>query len=294
MHWKGLMTALVTPLREDRFDEEAFDRLVERQLEAGVSGLVPCGTTGEAATLTTSEWEAVVGRCVDRARGRAAVVAGVGSNSTRATVANARRAERLGVQGVLVVTPYYNKPTQEGLYRHFREVAEAVSVDVCLYNVPGRTGVSLHPDTVARLAEIPNIAAIKEASGDMKVATEIRLRTDAIALYSGDDFTALPFVAQGGAGVISVVSNLVPDLMRELVDAADVGALEHARSVHLRLYPLIQALFVETNPIPVKSALAMAGFMLEEFRPPLHPLSPPHRATMLEILATFGLRGNRS
>ncbi len=289
MRMKGLMTALVTPLKDNQVDRPALERLIDRQLEAGVAGLVPCGTTGEAATLSEAERDDVVACCVDRVAGRIPILVGVGTNDTRTTVANAKRAQDLGADGVLVVTPPYNKPTQEGLFRHFASVAEAVTVDVCLYNVPGRTGVSLLPDTVARLAEIPNITAIKEASGDMKVASEILLRTIKVSLLSGDDFTVLPFMALGGKGAISVTSNIVPELMREIVDAAAAGALDHARSVHFRLYPLMRALFLESNPIPVKSALAMMGLVEEAFRLPLHPLSPRHREPLRRILNALRL-----
>ncbi len=289
MRMEGLMTALVTPLREGSVDRVALGGLVKRQLEAGVAGLVPCGTTGEAATLSNAERDEVVYCCVSETSGRIPVLVGVGTNDTRSTINHARRAETLGADGVLVVTPYYNKPTQEGLYQHFLAVAEAVSIDVCLYNVPGRTGVSLHPDTVARLAEVPNITGIKEASGNMRAVSEILLRTDALTLLSGDDFTVLPFMALGGQGAISVVSNLVPELMRELVDTAAAGALDQARAVHQRLYPLMQALFLESNPIPVKSALAMIGLVQEEFRMPLHPLSAVHRDTLRRALASLGL-----
>ncbi len=289
MRMKGLMTALVTPLKGDKVDRPALERLIDRQLEAGVAGLVPCGTTGEAATLSSDERDEVVTCCVERVQGRIPILVGVGTNDTRTTVVNARRAEALGADGVLVVTPPYNKPTQEGLYRHFASVAEAVGIDVCLYNVPGRTGVSLHPDTVARLAELPNITGLKEASGDMKTASEILLRTSKVSLLSGDDFTVLPFMALGGKGAISVVANVVPASMRDLVDAAATGALERARSVHFRLYPLMRALFLESNPIPVKSALAMMGLIEEAFRLPLHPLSPGHRDTMRRVLHALRL-----
>lgn len=290
MRMKGLMTALVTPMRDDRVDEPAFRDLIEAQIQAGVDALVPCGTTGEAVTLTLEEREQVIALAVETARGRVPVMAGVGSNDTRTTVEAARRAEALGASAVLVVTPYYNKPTQEGMYRHFRAVAESISIDVCLYNVPGRTGVSLEAATLARLAGVPNITAIKEATGNLMVQSEMMLAAgERISMLSGDDFTTLAFIAQGGQGVISVASNIVPELMGELVRGVAAGDLEHVRKVHFRLYPLFKALFLESNPIPVKTALAMMGRMTGEMRLPLYPMSEANQKVLRAAMEPLGL-----
>ncbi len=295
MRMMGLMTALVTPFRDDRVDESALRALVKHQIRGGVEVLVPCGTTGESVTLSLEERRQVIALTLEAADGLVPVVAGVGSNDTRATIEAARQAEALGAAGVLVVTPYYNKPTQEGLFRHFCAVAEAISIEVCLYNVPGRTGVHLEPATVERLTAVSNITAIKEATGNMMVASEILLRCgDRIALLSGDDFTALPFLALGGRGVISVASNVVPDRMSDLVMAGMAGAFESARRIHLELYPLFQALFVESNPIPVKAALAMMGMMSGELRLPLCDGREEHRAQLRTVLAHLGLLGSQA
>lgn len=291
MTFSGILTALVTPFAPDgALDEAAFRALVRRQLDAGVDGLVPCGTTGEAPTLELSEHAEVIRWCVDEARGRVPVMAGIGSNHTATAIATAKVAEEAGAAGVLATVPYYNKPTQEGLYRHFRAIAEAVGVEVCLYNVPGRTSVHMEPATVARLAEVDSITCIKEATGDMAVATEIRrLCGSRIALLSGDDFTTLPFMAVGGVGCISVASNLVPARMRALVRAAAAGRLSEARERHEALFPLFAALFLETNPIPVKTALAELGLVSDAFRLPLCPMGTEVRGRLRAVLLEQGL-----
>ena len=293
MTFQGLLTALVTPFRDGALDEAAYRALARRQLDGGVSGLVPCGTTGEAPTLTVDEHVEVVRWAVEEAAGRVPVLAGIGSNNTAAAISTARRVRALGAQGVLATAPYYNKPTQEGLYRHFRAIAEAVpDTEVCLYDVPGRTSVHIQPTTVARLAEIDNITALKDATGDMTNAAEVlRLCGDRIALLSGDDFTTFPLIALGGAGCISVASNVTPDRMAALIRAARAGDLETARRAHLALMPLFRVLFVETNPLPVKAALAAMGHLAEELRLPLCPMSDAGRATLLAELREQGLLG---
>lgn len=287
MLMRGTMTALVTPLRNDAVDVPALQRLVESQIAGGVTGLIPVGTTGEAVTLSEAERDQVIAITVETAAGRASVMAGVGSNDTRATIDAARRANNLGADGLLVVTPYYNKPTQEGLYRHFSAVADATDLDVCLYNVPGRTGVNLEPATVERLMANANIKAIKEATANLMIASELFLRCgERLSILSGDDFTALGLIAQGATGVISVASNVVPRDMNALVQAALEGRLEEARRIHYRLYPLFQVLFVESNPIPVKAALALMGELSEERRLPLCPMGEAtHRRLVAELQA---------
>ncbi|MCB9663684.1 MAG: 4-hydroxy-tetrahydrodipicolinate synthase [Alphaproteobacteria bacterium] len=291
MTFQGVLTALITPFTSRGVDEPALRALVDAQIAGGVSGLVPCGTTGEAPTLDLEEHAEVIRITVDQAAGRVPVMAGIGSNDTRVAVLNAQRAAEAGVAGVLATAPYYNKPTQEGLYRHFRAIAEATDVEVCVYNVPGRTSVNVLPATIARLAEVDGITCVKEATGDLAVASEILVRCgDRLALLSGDDFTTLPFVALGGVGCISVASNVVPDRMAALVAAARAARLDEARALHLGLYPLFRVLFAETNPLPVKTALALMGRCEERFRLPLCEMSEEPRARLAEELGRQGLR----
>jgi 4-hydroxy-tetrahydrodipicolinate synthase len=286
MTFHGLLTALVTPFDDGVVDEACFRALVRRQVAGGVSGLVPCGTTGEAPTLTVDEHVDVVRWTMDEANGHVPVMAGIGSNSTATAIATAKRVEKLGVEGVLATAPYYNKPTQEGLYQHFKAIAEAVGIEVCLYDVPGRSVVHIEPATVARLSKIENITALKDATGDMSNAIDVRRRCgEQIALLSGDDFTTLPFLALGGDGVISVASNVVPEAMTALVSAVRSGRLEDARSASEALFPLFQALFLESNPIPVKAAMAQLGLLKDELRLPLTSMSSGPRAVLLETLA---------
>jgi 4-hydroxy-tetrahydrodipicolinate synthase len=290
--FSGSMTALVTPIRDGEFDEQAFRELIEFQIGAGTDGLVPCGTTGESATLSHEEHDRVVEVCVAAAAGRVPVIAGAGSNSTREALRLTRHAKEAGADGALLITPYYNKPTQEGLYRHFAHVAERVDIPIVLYNVPGRTGVNLLPETVERLAEIPNIVAIKEATADLRQAGRIiELCADRITVISGDDFTVLPLLSIGGKGVISVVSNVAPALMARLVDAFAAGDLAAAREAHYRLLPLSEAMFIETNPIPVKTALGLMGKIAPEFRLPMCPLSEKNHERLAAVLRTAGLIG---
>ncbi len=290
MRFQGLMTALVTPFSGGRLDEGAFRRLVRRQIDHGVEGLVPCGTTGEAPTLSAEEHDAVVRWTIEEARGEVPVMAGIGSNNTAQAVQNAVRMQGLGVDGVLATAPYYNKPPQAGLLRHFAAIAEAVSVQVCLYDVPGRSVIHVAPDTVAALAEIENITCLKDATGDMANATAVRrLCGPSFSMLSGDDFTTLAFLAQGGDGVISVASNVVPSEMRLLTDAARRGDLKQAQAASERLLPLFDNLFVESNPIPVKAALAALGLCEDELRLPLVPMSDGARAGLVETLRELGV-----
>jgi 4-hydroxy-tetrahydrodipicolinate synthase len=288
----GSMTALVTPMRDGEFDERAFRELIEFQIAEGTDGLVPCGTTGESPTLSHEEHDRVVDVCVQAVRGRVPVIAGAGSNSTREALRLTRHAREAGASAALLITPYYNKPTQEGLYRHYAHIAERVDIPIVLYNVPGRTGVNLLPETVARLASIPNIVAIKEATADLRQASRIiELCGDSITVISGDDFTVLPMLSVGGKGVISVVSNVAPALMARLCDSFSAGDLAEARTAHYRLFPLSEAMFIETNPIPVKTALGIMGRIVPEFRLPLCPMGEKNRERLEAVLRTAGLVG---
>lgn len=292
----GVFTALVTPFRDGAVDMPAFEALVERQIEAGVAGLVPVGTTGEAATLDAEEAELVIRRTVEIAAGRVMVIAGTGSNNTRRTVEATRRAERLGVDGALVVTPYYNKPSQDGLVDHYATVAAATSLPIMLYSVPGRCGVEIAPETAARIAgRCPNVVAIKEAGGRAERVSLLRRACGPdIAIHSGDDGLTLPFLALGACGVTSVVSNLAPREMVEMVAAWRAGRFSQALALHEALLGLMEALFVEGNPAPVKAALAMNGLMTPDLRPPLAPLTPASRAVLDDALRAFRGRNSRT
>lgn len=271
----GIFTALVSPMKAGQIDMPAFEAHLDRQLEAGVNGVSPIGTTGEASTLTDWETETLIKATVGRAKGRAFIMVGAGANSTRVAIEKARRAADLGADGVLVVVPYYNKPTQAGLKDHFALVAQAVSIPVMLYNVPGRTGVDLSVDSCAELfKEIPNIVAIKEASGRIERITELRLACgDDIAIMTGDDNLSWPALAVGADGVFSVASNVVPTEMLELYKNWKNGSGKDGLANYRKLYKLLEGLFIESNPVPVKAALAQRGFMQADVRAPLVPLS---------------------
>jgi 4-hydroxy-tetrahydrodipicolinate synthase len=290
--FEGALTALVTPMKAgDRgeLDLPALSRLVEEQIAAGVHGLVAVGTTGESATLGMAEHVAVIRHVVEVVAGRVPVIAGAGANSTAEAIELSRGSEDAGADGLLHVTPYYNKPTQEGLYRHYAAIAAATRLPIVLYNVPGRTACDLAPATVERLAELPQVVAIKEAS-DVKRAAELITRVgDRIAVLAGDDVTALPIIALGGRGVISVASNVVPKQMAELANAAMAGDLERARAIQVDLTPLFGLLFAEPNPIPVKAALEILGRIESGIRLPLCPCTPALRARLAELLAQKGI-----
>ncbi|MBX3250105.1 MAG: 4-hydroxy-tetrahydrodipicolinate synthase [Myxococcales bacterium] len=270
MRLRGAFTALVTPFRAGDVDLDALRALVERQIVGGVQGLVPCGTTGESATLDPGEHAAVVGAVVEQARGRVPVLAGVGTSDTRRTVALAERARGLGVDGLLVACPAYNRPTQAGLEAHFRALAAAVPLPTMLYDVPARTGVALELETLARLADVPSIVALKEASGNVVRAQRVLARLgERFDVFAGDDALALSIMALGGAGVVSVTANLLPDAVARVADAMRAGDLPSARAAHLRLLPLHEAMFVETNPGPIKAMMADAKLLHPEVRLPL-------------------------
>jgi 4-hydroxy-tetrahydrodipicolinate synthase len=294
---RGCATALVTPFTSDgEVDALRFRSLIERQIAGGVSLLVPCGTTGESATMTEEEDREVIKLCVETARGRARVIAGTGSNSTAAAVEYSRAARDLGADALLVVAPFYNKPTQAGLFEHFRTIAEAVSdLPIVLYNVPGRTSSNIAAATTLKLArEVENIAAIKEASGDLsQIMAILRERPDGFRVLSGDDAVTLPLIALGADGVVSVVSNETPDLMSQLVNFALDGEWERARELQYRLLPLMEVNFIESSPGPVKAALMMMGLIEENFRLPLVPISEQSRERVREVLNHLGLiKGN--
>jgi len=284
----GCYTALITPFRDGQLDLPALRALVERQIAGGVSGLVPCGTTGETPALTAAEWESVVAMVIETAHGRVPVIAGTGSNSTASTIEQTRRARTLGADGALVVTPYYNRPTQEGLFGHFAAIAEAVDLPLVLYNVPGRTGVNMSPETAIRLAPIPGIVAIKEASGSLDQASQIVCDApDGFAVLSGDDSLTLPIMGVGGTGIVSVVSNIVPEAVSALTAACLAGDFALGRAIHRSLFDLCRAMFVETNPVPVKTAAALLGHCTPEVRLPLAPLSEAARRRVESALAAW-------
>jgi 4-hydroxy-tetrahydrodipicolinate synthase len=287
------MVALVTPFRKgrpDQIDEKALRNLIEFQVREGTSVVVPCGTTGESATLSHEEHHRVIELTVKTVRGRIPVVAGTGSNSTEEAIALTRHAKKAGVDGALLICPYYNRPTQEGLYQHFRAIAKAVDLPLVLYNIPGRTGVNLLPSTVARLLEFRKIVAIKESSGNLQQIGElIRLCGDRLTVISGDDGLTLPIIALGGRGVISVAANLVPRDCAEMVRAANKGDGERARRLHYRLSPLVEALFLETNPVPVKTALEILGRCSGEVRLPLCSMGKDNIEKLKKAMKDYGL-----
>ena len=275
---KGTLTALVTPFRDGALDAAALESLIQRQLDVGVDGLVPCGTTGESPTLTEAEYHRVITTSVKLAAGRVPVVAGAGTNSTRGTIDRVHVCGECGADALLVVSPYYNKPSQQGLYQHFAAVAQSTTLPIVLYNIPGRTGVELSVDTITRLhADHANIVSVKHATGSVAGAVDL-LAACSIAMLSGDDPLTLPLMSLGALGVISAMSNLVPRTIKRLTDAMLADDLPAARLVHRQMYPLVKLLAtLDTNPIPVKTALAIRGLCAEEFRLPLCPMSPDSR-----------------
>ncbi len=286
----GSLVALVTPFRKGKVDERTFGELIEWQIASGTTGIVPCGTTGESATLSYEEHNRVVEMAVEVARRRVPVIAGTGSNSTEEAIALTKHAKSAGADAALLITPYYNKPTQEGLYRHYKAIAEAVDLPLVLYNIPGRTGVNMVPATVARLASIRTITAIKEGSGLVQQASEIvQLCGDRMTVLAGDDPLTLPIMAVGGKGVITVTANIAPTDMGDMVNAFAAGRVEDARRLHFKLSPLFSALFYETNPIPVKEALAMMGKIDGELRLPLCPMASENREKLTRALKEYGL-----
>ena len=272
--FSGAFTALVTPFKNGAVDVEALESLVEFQIEGGIDGLVPCGTTGESPTLSEEEDRLVIETVVRVTAGRVPVVAGTGSNNTASAIKYTKMAEEVGADGSLQVAPYYNKPTQEGLFRHYAAIAENTSLPLVLYNIPGRTNVTIAPETIAQLAEIPNIVGVKESTLSMNMVSDIRrLCGEEFDILSGDDPMTLPLLALGGTGVVSVASNIAPGAVSDMVAAMNSGDLARGRELHYRLLPLIRALSVETNPIPIKAAASLLGLCSDELRLPLVPMS---------------------
>jgi 4-hydroxy-tetrahydrodipicolinate synthase len=289
--FQGSIVALVTPFRGGKVDEATLRKLVEMHVAEGTDGIVPCGTTGESPTLSHEEHRRVVEIVIEAARGRVPIIAGTGSNATSEAIDLTRHAKQAGAAGALVVNPYYNKPTQEGLYRHFRAVAEAVDIPIVVYNIAGRTAVNIETDTMVRLVkDCRNIVGVKEASGSLDQMTQVILACgpDFIVL-SGDDNLTLPLMSVGGRGVISVIANIVPRETAEMTHAALAGDWKLARELHWRLFPLARAAFLETNPIPVKEAMGMMGMLEPEFRLPMCPIGPANRERLRGVLVQHGL-----
>jgi 4-hydroxy-tetrahydrodipicolinate synthase len=288
MLFKGSMVALVTPFKAGTVDDEGLRRLVEFQISNGTDVLCPCGTTGESATLSLEEHERVIQITIQAAAGRVPVMAGTGSNNTEEAIRLSRHAKKAGAAGCLLITPYYNRPTQEGLYLHFAKVAGAVEIPIVLYNVPGRTGVNMLPETIERLAKIPSIVGIKEASGSLEQVSQIINRCgEDFAVISGDDANTLPMMAVGGAGAISVTANIAPALCSSMIRAVQAGDWPEARRIHHRLLPLHNAMFLQTNPIPVKTAIGMMGIVSGEVRLPLCPMPDDLNAKLRAILKQY-------
>jgi 4-hydroxy-tetrahydrodipicolinate synthase len=289
--FQGTGTALITPFKSDgSVDEKALKRLVDFQIDGGVDMLLPCGTTGEGATLDENETDRVLQVVIEQARGRVPVILGAGSNSTAKAVQMTKRARKVGASGVLSVGPYYNKPTQQGYYEHFKAIAEAEDIPIVVYNVPGRTGGNIEAGTTLKLAEITNIVAVKEASGNLgQIMDIIRDAPKDFRVLSGDDAITLPVIALGGDGVVSVVSNEAPSMMSGIVNAALAGNLAEAKAIHYRLLPLMNINFIESNPIPVKAALSMMGLIEENYRLPMVRIGAANRQKLAKVVEEVGL-----
>lgn len=288
--FEGSMVAMVTPFRDGKVDEAKIGELVEFHVKHGTDAIIPCGTTGESPTLSHSEHKQVVEATIKAAAGRVPVIAGTGSNSTAEAIDFTQHAKKAGANGVLMVCPYYNKPTQAGLIAHYKAVAEAVDIPIILYNIPGRTGVNMLTETVATLADMPNIVGMKEASGSLEQMTEvISVCGDRLTVVSGDDTLTLPLMAVGGKGVISVIANILPKETAEMTRAALNGDWKRAQELHLRMFPLCKAMFYETNPGPVKTAMQLLGRLNGELRLPLAPMTDANRDKLAKALKAYGL-----
>ena len=286
----GALTALITPFRDGAVDREALARIVDDQIANGVNGLVPCGSTGESATLSHDEHLEVIKLVIERTRGRVPVIAGTGSNSTAEAIRLTRGAKELGADAALLISPYYNKPTQEGIYQHYRAIAEATRFPLIVYNIPGRTASKIEASTLERLSALPDIAGLKESTGSLDECQEVIRRCgDALPLYSGDDALTVPLMAVGGIGVISVISNIAPKEWTAMVDAIRRNDWADARRRNYALLPLMRTLFLETNPIPIKAAMAMRGFCTDELRMPLLPMSDGPRQQLRAAMVEAGL-----
>ena len=291
--FEGSIVAIVTPFKKDKVDESAFKKLIEWHIKEGTNAIVPCGTTGESATLDYEEHHRVIELTVKTVKGRLPVIAGTGANSTDEAIMITKRAMDVGADGALLVSPYYNKPSQEGIYQHYKAIAESVKgFPLVLYNVPGRTASNISPTTVARLARIKNIVAIKEATGDMRQTSDlVRLcsKSKKFNIISGDDFTTFSMCMLGGKGVISVVANVMPGAVSRMMAAIKSGDIDEARKIHFMLEELNGAMFIDSNPVPVKTALAMMGMIKEEFRLPLCRMTKENRAKLKNVLKKYGL-----
>ena len=288
MKFQGSIVALITPFKNGAVDEKILAKLVRYHIQSGTDGIVPVGTTGECPTLSVKEHERVIEVAIEAANGEVPVIAGTGANSTDEAIELTKFAKKAGADGALMVTPYYNKPTQEGLFRHYQAVAEKVKIPIVLYNVPSRTGVSLSPETVARLSKIDNIVAIKEATGSMDQTSHILSLCD-ITVLSGDDSLTLPLLALGAKGVISVIANVIPGAVAEMVDAYFKGNDARAKELHYKMFPLCRAMFIETNPIPVKRAMKLLGLASDEIRLPLCEMSESNEKILVKALKDYGL-----
>jgi len=290
----GSMVALITPFKEGKIDWQSLDALVDFHIKNGTNGIVPCGTTGESATLDHREHHEVVQRVIKAVNKRVPVIAGTGSNSTGEAVELTRGAEKAGADGALLISPYYNRPTQEGIYQHYKKVAESVGIPIIVYNIPARTGSKIEPETLARLSEIKNVAGVKEATGSVEQAIDvIRLCGDDLAVYSGEDSLTFSLMALGGKGVISTVANIVPKEMSQLTEACLKGNWESGRKLQLKLIPLIRSVFLETNPIPIKTALSLMSKCTGEMRLPLTPMSEGNLKKLKQTMIEFGLLSTR-
>jgi 4-hydroxy-tetrahydrodipicolinate synthase len=286
----GSMVALVTPFKNGKVDWQSLEGLVDFHIQNGTHGIVPCGTTGESATLSHEEHDEVINAVIRAVKKRVPVIAGTGSNSTEEAVRLTRAAEQAGADGALMISPYYNRPTQEGIYQHYKKVAGAVGIPIIVYNIPGRTGSKIEPETLARLAEIKNVAGVKEATGSVDQAIDvIRLCGDNLAVYSGEDSLTFSLMALGGKGVISTVANIAPREMSQLAEACLKGNWEKGRELQLKLVPLIRSVFIETNPIPVKTAVSLMGKCTAELRLPLTPMADGNLTKLKQAMSEFGL-----
>ena len=289
--FEGTGVALVTPFKNGAVNEDKLRELVEFHVKKKTSVLLPCGTTGESATLSHEEHQKVIEVVVEQAKHRIKVLAGTGSNCTKEAISLTKHAKEVGADGALVICPYYNKPTQNGLYEHFRAIASAVDIPIVIYNIPGRTGINMLPDTIIKVAkECPNVMGIKEASGSLDQSSAIsRALGDKFEILSGDDSLTLPVLSVGGVGVISVVANFVPDDVGEMIDAYNNGDVKRAKEIHLKLFPLIKAMFIETNPIPVKTAMGLLGMCSPDLRLPMTPMQPQNVEKLKKALSDYGL-----
>lgn len=288
--FSGSFTAIVTPLKNNKVDFDAYKKIIDMQIEAGITGIVPCGSTGESATLSHAEHDEVIQKAVEFSKGKLKVIAGTGSNSTAEAIRLSKHAQEVGCDGVLLVAPYYNKPTQKGLYLHYKEVANAINIPVVLYNIQGRSAVNIEPKTIAQLAkDCKNIVAVKEASGSLDQMSQIRMLAPEMDLISGDDALTVPIMAIGGTGVISVLSNICPKVVADLVNAMLKKDLDKANEIAFKWLPLVKAMFIETNPIPVKAAMAMMGLCSDEMRLPMCSLSDEHKESLRKTLKSFNL-----